>query len=145
MKFYLFLLLKLPAAWICGVRLSSLNQESCITSIKHRWLNQNPFGSIYFACLSMAAELSTGLPAFLYIRKSNKPVSMLLTGMESKFIKKAKGRIQFTCITVNGINEQLGKLIKSGDQCTMNIESKGYNDAGEEVASFTFIWSFKYR
>jgi hypothetical protein len=35
--------------------------EGCVATVKHRWINQNPFNSMYFAVQAMAAELSTGL------------------------------------------------------------------------------------
>jgi hypothetical protein len=31
-----------------------------VVSVKHRWINQNPFNSMYFAVQAMAAELATG-------------------------------------------------------------------------------------
>ena len=68
-KYHLFLLFKLPIAIIAGVRLRSISLESCTTSVKHRWLNQNPFQSIYFAVQAMAAELSTGALVLQFIKQ----------------------------------------------------------------------------
>ena len=66
-----YTLLKLPAAWISGVRVSKITEKYCEVKVRHRWINQNPFKSMYWAVQGMAAELSTGLflieKAFLII------------------------------------------------------------------------------
>ncbi len=55
-----FLMLKLPSAWLCGVRVKAISDTNCSVGVKHKWINQNPFKSMYFAVQAMAAELSTG-------------------------------------------------------------------------------------
>jgi hypothetical protein len=52
------------------------------------------FRFIYFAALAMAAELSTGVLALMYVNKQKTSVSMLVLGMETKFHKKAKSLIR---------------------------------------------------
>ena len=44
-----FLFFKLPSAFICGVRVKTIDATECIVSVKHRWINQNPFQAIYFS------------------------------------------------------------------------------------------------
>jgi hypothetical protein len=73
------LLFKLPAAYFCGVRVTSLDELKCDVSVKHRWINQNPFRSMYFAVQAMAAELSTGALVMRQVKESNLPISMLIT------------------------------------------------------------------
>ena len=58
--FNTFLMMKLPSAYLCGVRLKSVNNETCVTTVKYKWINQNPFNSMFWAVQGMAAELSTG-------------------------------------------------------------------------------------
>ena len=65
-----FLMVKLPAAYFCGVRLKKIEENSCITSVKYKWIKQNPFGSMYFAVQAMASELSTGALVLKKIRNS---------------------------------------------------------------------------
>ena len=96
-KFRLFLLSKLPAAFISGVRVRSADENKCVVTVPYKWLSQNPFKSTYFACLSMAAEMSTGVLAMAHIYKRNPPVSMLVLKVEGSFMKKAVGRTTFTC------------------------------------------------
>ena len=59
-KLNTFLFLKLPSAFWSGVRVKSISIEKCVVTVKHRWFNQNPFNSMYFAVQAMAAELTTG-------------------------------------------------------------------------------------
>ena len=59
-KFRIFLFTKLPAAYFAGVRVRELDEKKCMVTVPYKWLSQNPFRSTYFACLSMAAEMSTG-------------------------------------------------------------------------------------
>ena len=56
-----FLLYKLPAAWLTGVRVSVINDLKCEVKVRFRWINQNPFRSMYWAVQGMAAELTTGM------------------------------------------------------------------------------------
>ena len=55
---------KLPSAWLCGVRVKAISKTDCSVGVKHKWINQNPFKSMYFAVQAMAAELSTGALVF---------------------------------------------------------------------------------
>ena len=38
-----FMLFKLPLAYLGGVRVASIEKETAIVNIRHKWLNQNPF------------------------------------------------------------------------------------------------------
>jgi hypothetical protein len=49
LKLNIFLFFKLPSAFWSGVRVKSISKEQCIVTVKHRWFNQNPFKSMYFA------------------------------------------------------------------------------------------------
>ena len=51
----------LPSAWFCGVRVDSLNNNSCTVRVKHNFLNKNPFNSLFWAVQGMAAEMPAGL------------------------------------------------------------------------------------
>ena len=59
-KFNMFSFFKLPAAWWCGVRLREIDKNRSVVTVTHRWINQNPFNSMFWAVQGMAAELSTG-------------------------------------------------------------------------------------
>jgi len=61
--FRFFLLKSLPAAFFSGLRVQSLSTSSAVVRIRYSWFSKNPFRSIYFAVLGMAAEMSTGILA----------------------------------------------------------------------------------
>src|SRR5690554_7255956 len=71
-----YLFFKLPSAYWCGVRVLSVTQQTCSVTVKHQWINQNPFRSMYFAVQAMAAELSTGALVMTEVQKSGKKISM---------------------------------------------------------------------
>ena len=95
--FKLFALRSLPAAFFAGLRIESLDETKAVVSVKQKWFNKNPFRSIYFAILSMAAELSTGVLGMGNIYKSTPAISMLVTEQRGVFHKKATGKIIFVC------------------------------------------------
>ena len=77
-KFNTYLFFKLPAAWWCGVRLKRITENTAEVSVTHRWINQNPFNSMFWAVQGMAAELSTGAMVIDQIKQSGQSISMLV-------------------------------------------------------------------
>jgi hypothetical protein len=142
-KFSLFLFMKLPAAWLAGVRVASFGPDHCVTVVPFRWLSQNPFRSTYFACLAMAAEMSTGLLAMMHVQESGKSISMLVTGTQATFGKKAIGKTWFTCNDGDIIKSAIAQTAATGEPVTLVVQSTGKNADGTEIAHFTFTWSFK--
>src|SRR5215207_2876501 len=112
-KFRLFLLTKLPAAFIAGVRIVSCNEEACSVSVPFKWLTQNPFRSTYFACLSMAAEMSTGALAMANVYKRKPSTPMLITSVDSKYHKKAVGKTIFICKEGQAIKQTINEAYTS--------------------------------
>lgn len=142
-KFPLFLFTKLPAAFFSGVRVKQIDETKAITTVPYKWFSQNPFKSTYFACLAMAAELSTGILAMMHTYKNNPAISMLVTGLEAAYFKKATGITTFTCEDGLAIHDTIAAAIASGEGKTIRVKSTGKNDSGELVAEFYITWSFK--
>ena len=140
-----FLLFKLPAAWFSGVRIRTVNEKTCQVTVPYKWFTQNPFRSTYFACLSMAAELSTGALAMMHVYKRDPAVSMLIVKMESTYLKKATGITTFTCEDGNILREVIDKAVATGEGQSIVTRSSGINEQGESVAEFLFTWSFKVK
>jgi hypothetical protein len=138
-----FLLFKLPSAWICGVRLKSISDQDCRVSVKHRWINQNPFNSMYFAVQNMAAELSTGALVMKCIKESNTKVSMLVVKASSEYFKKATGRIQFYCNDGALISDTIKSCIKENSGKTIDMKVTAKNEDDVIVSTFSFTWSVK--
>jgi hypothetical protein len=145
LKFRLFLLTNLPAAYFSGLRITEMNDERCTVAVPFKWFTKNPFRSTYFACLSMAAEMSTGVLAMANIYQRLPKVSMLVIGSEAKFYKRATGLSSFTCKEGLFIKESIQNAIDLSEPQTVQVRSSGYNDAQELIAEFWFTWSFKAR
>jgi len=138
-----FLMFKLPSAFLCGVRLKELTNEKTIVSVRHRWINQNPFKSMYFAVQSMAAELSTGALVIAKIQESGKKISMLVTNHEGEFSKKAVGKIRFVCEDGKLIDKALADAIEFGEGQKIVMKSVGYDEENDIVSTYKFEWSVK--
>ncbi len=140
-----FLFFKLPSAFLCGVRVKSISPSVCIATVKHRWLNQNPFNSIYFAVQAMAAELTTGVLVRYQIKKSDKDISMLVINIKANFSKKARGRIYFTCSDGEKIEQAILKNSVSNEAQTFWLKSIGVDEQGVIVSEMDFEWSIRIK
>jgi len=145
LKFRLFLMQKLPAAFWSGVKLVEANAEQCTASVPYKWATQNPFRSTYFACLAMAAEMSTGVLAMAHVWGRKPGVSMLVGNMESSFHKKATGITYFTCTEGDAIKAAVENAVQTGESQSIKVYTRGTNKAGELVAEFWITWLFKQK
>ncbi|MGE5520781.1 MAG: thioesterase [Candidatus Dadabacteria bacterium] len=142
LKFRLYLLKSLPAAYFAGLKLKQLDEDHSIVVVPYKWFTKNPFRSTYFACLAMAGELSTGILAMGHIHKTQVRVSMLILSIEGKFMKKATGDTMFICNQGNEIKQNISMAISTGEPKTFKACSSGYNSNGELIAEFNCEWSF---
>jgi hypothetical protein len=139
------MLSKLPSAFFSGVRVVHADECSCAVKVPYKWFSQNPFRSTYFACLSMAAEMSTGLLCLMHLHKRQPAVSMLVVKIEGNFIKKATGITVFTCEDGLAIKQTIEDAISSNEGKTYISTSRGCNATGELIAEFAVTWSFKVK
>ena len=144
-KLNTFLFFKLPSAFWGGVRVKSISPTICVATIKHRWFNQNPFNSIYFAVQAMAAELTTGALVMYQIKKSKKNISMLVANNKGSFTKKAKGRITFTCTDGAIIEDAIQKTIATGEGQNLWLKSIGIDAQDDVVSEMDFEWSVRLK
>ncbi len=144
-KVNLFVMFNLPSAYLCGVRMKFIDNQHCVVNVKHRWINQNPFKSIYFAVQAMAAELSTGALVMSQIKNSNKNISMLVANSKSNFSKKATGKITFTSYDGLLIENSIKQAILTNEGQTVWMKSIGINEKGEQVSEFDFEWSVRVK
>ncbi len=140
-----YLMFKLPAAYLCGVRTRYIDDSKCVVTVKHRWINQNPFKSMFWAVQGMAAELTTGAIMMNQIKNSGKNISMLIANNNGSFIKKATGRITFVCNDGHLVNTAINNAINTGEGQTVWMKSIGTNSEGIEVSSFNFEWTVKLK
>ena len=145
LKYNLFLLRKLPAAYFCGARMRSLDSDQCEIKITLNWFNKNPFKSMFWAAQGMSAELTTCLMITDKIKKSGYDISMLLISNSSDYFKKATGTIIFNCSQGNKIDDMIEKLINLKTPQKIVLSSTGINRQNVTVSKFTFEWSLKIR
>jgi hypothetical protein len=143
LKFRLFLLQRLPAAFFSGLKIRSFSQEQSVIGVRYGWFSQNPFRSMYFAVQSMAAEMSTGILGFAQIYQRKPGISMLVLKVEGSFLKKATGLILFTCTDGDKITAAVEQSIITGEAQTVICRSTGANEQEEVVAEFFVTWTFK--
>jgi hypothetical protein len=143
-KMKLFFLQRLPSCWFWGVKVKYVDPDRAQVTIPFKWRTQNPFRSTYFAALSGAAELSTGLLAMIALHGRGQ-ISMLITHVEAEFVKKADGRTTFSCDAGPALRETIQRAIDSGNGETIRVASIGRNEAGVEVCRVYLTWSFKVK
>ena len=143
LKFNLYTFFNLPSAWWSGVRVTSFDDNVAEVSVRHRWVNQNPFGSIFWAVQGMAAELSTAIFVMRAIKKTGVPVSMLVINNNATFKKKARGLIKFNCNQGIEVTEVVQNAISSGEAKKIILKSEGKDMSGDVVSAFEFEWTIK--
>lgn len=144
-KLNTYTLFKLPSAYLCGVRTKHIDNQKCVVGVRFKWINQNPFKSMFWAVQGMAAEFSTGALMISKIQESGKRISMLVTSNNATFTKKATGKIRFTCNDGEAIDNLLKTAIETGEGQTLWMQSVGVNEAGVVVSTFNFEWSVKLK
>lgn len=143
--FKMFSIKKLPLAFLTGFKIIELNESKCVTRVKYKYLNKNPFRSTFWAVLGMAAELSTGAYALIATKGKDESVAVILVSTRAEFLKKATGTSTFTCTDWNEFDNAATNAIKTNEAQTVTGKSIGVNNEGEEIARFEFTWSFKKR
>ena len=144
-KLNTFLMFKLPAAYFTGVRTKHLDDTTCVVSVKHRWINQNPFNSMFWAVQGMAAELTTGALVMKKVKESGRNISILVANNNATFTKKATGRITFKCEEGGKIDDVIKKAIETEEGQTVWLNVNGINAEGVQVSSFNFEWTLKVK
>jgi hypothetical protein len=139
-----WMIFKLPAAWLTGVRISSISDTKCEVKVRFKWINQNPYRSMFWAVQGMAAELTTGMLLTKSIQESNTNISMLLIGNKSNFYKKAVGKIKFIC-DQGDVAKELINSTKKNITHKAWLKAKGFDETGDVVSEFDFEWSCKKR
>ena len=138
-----YLWTQLPLAALAGLRLDSLDDESCTVSLPGGFRTKNPFGTMYFAAQAMAAELSTGVPALLLTRGSPHSIAFIVREVRGVFTKKIQGRGRFTFKDIPAMQAVVAATGEEGT--TFVARSEGRDGEGNVASAFEITWSFKKR
>ena len=68
---------------------------------------------------------------------------MLVIKNQSFFLKKAVGKISFTCMDGQQIAEAIQQAKQNEEGSVIDVKSVGIDEAGDTVAEFIFTWSLK--
>jgi hypothetical protein len=120
---------------------TKIENSFCEVKVVHRWINQNPFKSMFWAVQGMAAELTTGVLIMLAIKNSNRKISMLVLNNRANFSKKAKGKILFECNENQILSKAMNQLLETQEPQTIWLTSKGVDQNGDIVSTFEFEWT----
>ncbi|UZR95477.1 DUF4442 domain-containing protein [Chondrinema litorale] len=143
--FRLWTLMQVPLGFIAGMQLTKLTPYKAESTLPFKWLNQNPFKSIYFAAQSMAAELSTAALAITAIQGYKPSVATIIVNLEAEFIKKATGKVTFTCEDGMAIFEAVNQCLATKEATSVKVKTTGRMADGTIVSTFWLTWSFKQR
>ena len=144
-KFRLYLLFNLPIGWLAGMKIIDLTEKHCITGVPFKWINKNPFKSVYFAVQSMTAELSTATACMIAIQGHQPSIALIIVDMKGKFYKKATGRVFFTCMHQGQAHDAVARAVASKKAQKLSLKTIGKMSDGTVVSEFIFTWSFKQR
>lgn len=99
-------------AFLAGLKVIEIDSSKATVTVPYKCLNKNPFRSIYFAVLSMAAELATGILAMAAIKDYSVPVSMLVLEMKAGFQKKQGQKLLSNAKKERNLVQPLLKVLK---------------------------------
>ena len=136
-----WMLRRLPMGLISGMLIESLDENGCKVMLKDRMWIRNPFGSVFWAVMGMAAELSSGALLYTYVSGTN--TKYILISMEAVFLKKVRNKSFYFCRSGQEVQRNLNSLESPGDTCTVTIPVSAYDHAGQSVAEFKFCWQLK--
>jgi hypothetical protein len=134
----LWMVTKLPMGLLSGMYVESLDENSCEVVLRDRWWIRNPFRSVFWAVMGMAAELSTGALVYAYVSGSD--VKFILVGMEAKFFKKTKGKSYYFCNAGLDVLRSIELLVNTNDPSFVILPVIAKDEAEQVLATFTFQW-----
>lgn len=89
----------------------------------------------------MGAELATGAAPFAISRSMDERLRMFVVGTEAKFVKRAKGRITFTCNDIAKAREAIEESLSTGEAVEIDLNSQGKDSTGDIVSEWVFKWN----
>ena len=144
-NFRAFLWGKLPLGAFSGMSLERFDDAACVVRLPGGWRTQNPFQSTYFAAQAMAAEMSTGAPAFVLVGSAPASVAMLVREVRGTFGKKIDGPSTFTFEDIAAMAATIERVSTSDEAETFVGRSTGRAPDGTVASEFEITWSFKRR
>jgi hypothetical protein len=140
-KLRLWMLRKLPMGLLSGMYITALDASHCTVLLKDRWWIHNPFRSVFWAVMSMAAELSTG--ALLVTQAQPAGIQFILVGFEAKFLKKAKGKSFYFCHTGEEVARAISNTLNTTAPTIITLPVLAQDTSGALLAEFKCYWQLR--
>ena len=140
-KLRLWMLRRLPMGLASGMYISELDEDHCTVVLQDRWWIRNPFNSVFWAVMSMAAELSTGALVFAYGRPGN--MQFILVGFEAKFLKKAKGKSFYFCRAGKEVERAISNNMNNPAPSSIIMPVLAQDESGQVLAEFICYWQLR--
>lgn len=139
------LLLKLPLAFPTGMKVTRIDDRGATATVPFRFINKNPFKTMYWAVLGMVAEMVSGVILLNYASNCKPSVATFVIGCDAKFLNRSLGLTTFECNDGPLIKSMVEKAAATGQAHTFKTSTNGVAEDGTVVAEFIFTWSVKGR
>ncbi len=139
--FRLWMLRHLPMGWLSGMVIEKLDDQGCTVMLKDRWWIRNPFGSVFWAVMGMAAEMSTG--AWIFASVSQSKTRFILVGLDARFYRKAKGKSYYICLPGMDVPDIFERILNMDDPLVVTLPVIAIDPQGEKLADFSFHWQLR--
>lgn len=145
LKFRAMLFAVLPMGFKSRMWIKKFTRETCEVVVPYNRRNKNPFNSTFWAVLGMGAEMASGSFITMFSRNQKPSVATIVVESNATYSKKAVGNTTFVCNAGPEIEAAFKETIATGEPVTVAAPTTGYNDAGEVVCEWVFVWSLKRR
>lgn len=125
-------------------------EDKLVVRVKLNRRTKNNLNSMYLGALVMGAELAAALPYAFLATKENLKFSLVIAGMESKYLKRPDSDVFFEVKDLTIFEKLLSDTRVSGIRSNKRVQVKAftfYEDSSktEKVATFTFELSVKVK
>ena len=68
-----------------------------------------------------------------------------MVATEATFVKRAKGRIAFTCEDIGLARTAIEETLVTGESIDCDMRAVGRDSSGDTVSEWVFTWNFRAR
>lgn len=142
-KLWLMGVVKIPMMAFVKPRLISIDNEKVIVKIKLRRRTKNHLNSMYFAALTVGADVTAGLHAFYFAEQKKLKISFAFKSVKAEFVKQARTDVVFKTNDGNLIQGTFKKALEKNSRVNEWIKVEALNTLDELVAVFEMQISVK--
>ena len=118
-----------------GISYDHMSRDKVIVSMKNRPKVRNHIGQVHAAAMMLLAETATGMAMGMFVPDDRLP---LLKYMNSKFVRRSKGRMQAEA----WLDEKQKNKILSEEKGDILVKVKITDESGEEPIICECCWAW---